>query len=1031
MTAKTIMVKIKGDTKGLINATKQAKQQVSSTVKTIGMIGTAFTSAAAVVAGVRFAVDLTQVAAAHEKLQTTLINIEGSSERARQSLSWVQNFAAQTPYQIEQVTQSFISLKAYGLDPMDGTMRALGDTASAMGKPLQQAVEAMADAVTGENERLKEFGIRAAKMGDEIKYMWRNASGEARQIVVANNSSIIQSTLTSIFNSKYAGAMKMQADTWNGMLSNIQDNWTIAKQNIMNAGLFDYMKSIVKVVGEYLSKAFGKAGEGAGAFAKYAIEGIKSTIIGLGGFYDALETIGDLFEVVKNGIIIGWYGIRYTALTVANMIDRAYTDMANAIIGKINWLIAAANAVASAVGLPTLGSIAEVNYSSTLQQDYLHVTQELDKYKQKFADAYVDLNKTGEGAKFGDEFIAQVDKAYEKIKNAPEINIEKTDFGELDEGITKAQEDKREELEKYTPAITDEDIANAQKDLDDFLKAQGNVIEKINNKTIQNSENFKQANEQIDETWGKMDPHPRIYTEEISKPISENITKPFIDVSKNIQNRTIPTIDRVKTQTDKLNKSTDSLSRGMKQATKVMGGFIFKFKDSFIDTLKSTQGALGNVFKTDGSAGMISYEEAYEKALSAQQNLINNPLDTKIGEEYEKAYQIFVSASDEFLSNKENFASQADWAYASASIGTQTSRLQSTAVKAYDVLDNMKDLLGAINKAMADGVLTNEEKATIAGVADKVNVSNTKLLGEKGLVKTINSQTYYDRYGAKQQGLIDTIGAIGQSKNQISTNLNTVRSSVEGVNNSINNQEYYNNSSLAKDSSLIGSNSVSTYINDLNGNGSGITLDRVTGSVRTLSVNTGLDYSQIAEIKNNTNNINNATGRVQSATNAAKDSIDKIKGINDNIKSNTFNTNNNVRRLVIKRTTTTERVTNWLAGTNVPTGTESTTLYEYYAKGGFTRGIGKRDKTGFKVAGYVHEDEWVAPKWMVEKNKPLFNSLESLRLSGYAKGGYTSKSGSLALKDENTDQKVLNELLKLNRLLREVTDNGNAMRVDK
>ncbi|MDG4813775.1 hypothetical protein P8629_12270, partial [Hydrogenovibrio sp. 3SP14C1] len=85
-----------------------------------------------------------------------LETIEGSQEKAKASLDWIAGFAKKTPYDLAQVTESFVKLKAYGIDPIaDDALRILGDTGSAMGKSLDQAVEAFADAATGEFERLK------------------------------------------------------------------------------------------------------------------------------------------------------------------------------------------------------------------------------------------------------------------------------------------------------------------------------------------------------------------------------------------------------------------------------------------------------------------------------------------------------------------------------------------------------------------------------------------------------------------------------------------------------------------------------------------------------------------------------------------------------------------------------------------------------------------------------------------------------------------------------------------------------------
>jgi hypothetical protein len=63
-----------------------------------------------------------------------------------------------------------------------------------------------------------------------------------------------------------------------------------------------------------------------------------------------------------------------------------------------------------------------------------------------------------------------------------------------------------------------------------------------------------------------------------------------------------------------------------------------------------------------------------------------------------------------------------------------------------------------------------------------------------------------------------------------------------------------------------------------------------------------------------------------------------------------------------------------------------------FAKGGFTGSGTERDETGHKVAGVVHNDEWVAPKWMVESPKfgSVINQLENARTKGFAEGGFTS-----------------------------------------
>jgi hypothetical protein len=70
-----------------------------------------------------------------------------------------------------------------------------------------------------------------------------------------------------------------------------------------------------------------------------------------------------------------------------------------------------------------------------------------------------------------------------------------------------------------------------------------------------------------------------------------------------------------------------------------------------------------------------------------------------------------------------------------------------------------------------------------------------------------------------------------------------------------------------------------------------------------------------------------------------------------------------------------------------------------YATGGYTGKGTHKDETGHKVAGVVHNDEWVAPKWMNEHptyGKTIYQ-LEKVRKRGFATGGYTSPIGSPSL----------------------------------
>lgn len=194
--------------------------------------------------GFGFKKGFVDVASQFEKFETILTTLnQGDTGKSKKEMGWISDFAAKTPYELAEVTEAFVKLRSYGLEPMNGLLETLGDTSAAMGKPLSQAVEAIADAVTGENERLKEFGITAKKVGEKIVYSYTDATGkQAKMMAKANDRAAIQATLTKIWAEKYGGGMEKLSHTFGGMMSNLSDAWSRFANKVMNAGAFDWMK---------------------------------------------------------------------------------------------------------------------------------------------------------------------------------------------------------------------------------------------------------------------------------------------------------------------------------------------------------------------------------------------------------------------------------------------------------------------------------------------------------------------------------------------------------------------------------------------------------------------------------------------------------------------------------------------------------------------------------------------------------------------------------------------------------------------
>ncbi|MBM3114281.1 tape measure protein [Jeongeupia naejangsanensis] len=306
----------------------------------------------AATAGYLFKKQFLDVASSFEKMQAVLETTEGSQAGAKRAMDWVSQFAAQTPYELDQVTEAYVRLRTYGLDPTKGLMQSLGDTSAAMGKPLMQSVEAIADAVTGEYERLKELGIRASTKGNATTFAYTDRSGQQRLATVnKNNRQAIQQTLETIWNDKYAGAMGRLSSTWSGMLSNLMDQWTRFANMVMATGLFDWLKG--KLSG-WLDEINRLAANGQlQAWATKTGQMIRD------GFQQAWSAGKAFFEGVQQfvGFVGGWgNAFKLLALVLAGPLLMSLVSLTTAVwsLGvalyatPVGWIVAGLAAVAVA-----------------------------------------------------------------------------------------------------------------------------------------------------------------------------------------------------------------------------------------------------------------------------------------------------------------------------------------------------------------------------------------------------------------------------------------------------------------------------------------------------------------------------------------------------------------------------------------------------------------------------------------------------------------------------------------------------------
>jgi hypothetical protein len=172
-----------------------------------------------------------------QKYEAILKNTLGSEDAGRQALSMLTDAASELPISLKDATEGFIKLANRGIIPTKGELVKLTDIAMSQGKTLDQFIEATLDAMTGEYERLKEFGIRASKDGDKVTFMFKN-----QKTVVQNNEEAIKKYLLSLGDLPgVAGSSAAVMETLSGKVSNLGDNWDKMLNNMgkSSQGIFN------------------------------------------------------------------------------------------------------------------------------------------------------------------------------------------------------------------------------------------------------------------------------------------------------------------------------------------------------------------------------------------------------------------------------------------------------------------------------------------------------------------------------------------------------------------------------------------------------------------------------------------------------------------------------------------------------------------------------------------------------------------------------------------------------------------------
>lgn len=252
-----------------------------------------------------------------ESLKASLKTVTGSAEGAMVAFDQIKQFTATTPFQLDEVTNAFTILKRNGIDTSTDSLKAFGNIAAANGKSFEQLAEAVADGLTGEFERLKEFGIKVRKENDQFV-----ASMGDTQVAASGSAKELMESLKSLGEEggRYASGISDQAATMGGKFSNLKDNITQFAASIGEGGLSSALKDTM----DLMNNAFSTGG---------ATNFAKTLGAGLGAAINVV--VNRVVMMVKN-FQLAFKFVQDLVTTVFDNNSDAIQDFRNNVAGELN-----------------------------------------------------------------------------------------------------------------------------------------------------------------------------------------------------------------------------------------------------------------------------------------------------------------------------------------------------------------------------------------------------------------------------------------------------------------------------------------------------------------------------------------------------------------------------------------------------------------------------------------------------------------------------------------------------------------------
>ncbi|MGI9279261.1 MAG: tape measure protein, partial [Endozoicomonas sp.] len=194
-----------------------------------------------------------------ERLRVQLNAVMGSVAEGERAIQWIKQFTRETPYQLEQVADAFVRLKAFGLDPMDGSMQAIVDQASKLGGGMERlnGISLAVGQAWAKQKLQGEEILQLVERGVPVWEMLEKATGKNVQELqkLSTAGKLGRDTIALLIDEigKSSAGAAENMSLLSGYVSNLKDTWQNFLDEVAQSGALEYAKTQLKGISNQVS----------------------------------------------------------------------------------------------------------------------------------------------------------------------------------------------------------------------------------------------------------------------------------------------------------------------------------------------------------------------------------------------------------------------------------------------------------------------------------------------------------------------------------------------------------------------------------------------------------------------------------------------------------------------------------------------------------------------------------------------------------------------------------------------------------